>query len=528
MKNFLYITLICFLAFSCKKKDTSWTTDWGAPIVSDTLTLSNFMNDSTLTSSDQATIDVDLTRTLLDIGIKDIIKIPDTTISQFFSPLLNINNVQPGFTFVNSIEEHTFDLNGIELKKIRTAKGKIKVKVYNPLATKVFYTIQLPGTTKNGVMFEQTYSVDAGSITQPQTSEEILDLSGYDLDLRGESGFSFNKLQSKLAIKTDPNGSVVSINSQHDFKFDGTLYDLEIDYAKGYFGNQVVSDTSTFQIPYFNNVVSGSIDIPATNLLFSIENGMKVSLKGKVTHAKNTNYSSNSVTLNSSEIGSDFYVSPATGSWSSLNPSQQTKSFNSTNSNIEQYIENLGSEHEIGYQFQLNPWGNVSGGADEIFPNSKIKVKVNLQMPLSLGADGLTLRDTFNFDLNQDPTKIHANSGTITLNATNAFPISCEPVLYFMDENNFILHTIIGSSQIPSSKLGNMNPQNGLFEKKSSVQFVLPETLVSDLSKIKFVLVEARFDTPNYQTGINEQQSIPFGAYLAVKLNIKLNGTIIY
>jgi hypothetical protein len=149
-------------------------------------------------------------------------------------------------------------------------------------------------------------------------------------------------------------------------------------------------------------------------------------------------------------------------------------------------------------------------------------------MPLSLGADGLTLRDTFNFDLNQDTTKIHANSGTITLNATNAFPISCEPVLYFMDENNFILHTIIGSSQISSSKLGSVNPQNGLFEKKSSVQFVLPEALVSDLNKIKFVLVEARFDTPNYQTGINEQQSIPFGAYLAVKLNLKLNGTIIY
>lgn len=528
MKNLLYVTLICLLAFSCKKKDTSWKTDWGAPMISDTLTLSNFMNDSTLTTSNETTIDVDLTRTLLDIGIKDIVKIPDTTITQFFSPLLNINNVLPGFTFVNSIEEHTIDLNGIELKKIRISNGKIKVKVYNPLSTRVFYTIQLPGTTKNGVMFEQTYSVDAGTISQPQTAEEILDLSGFDIDLRGESGFSFNALQSRLAIKTDPNGSVVSINSQHDFKFDGTLYDLEIDYAKGYFGNQIVSDTSTFQIPYFNNVIGGSIDIPATNLLFTIENGMKVSLKGKVTQAKNTNYASNSVSLNSSEIGSDFYVSPATGSWSSLNPSEQTKSFNSTNSNIEQYIENLGSQHEIGYQFQLNPWGNVSGGADEIFPNSKIKVKVNLQMPLSLGADGLTLRDTFNFDLQQDATKIHANSGIITLNATNAFPISCEPILYFMDENNFIMHTVIGSSQISSSKLGSVNPQNGLFEKKSSVEFVLPEALISDLNQLKFVIIEARFDTPNYQTGMNEQQNIPFGAYLAVKLNIKLNGTIIY
>jgi hypothetical protein len=65
-------------------------------------------------------------------------------------------------------------------------------------------------------------------------------------------------------------------------------------------------------------------------------------------------------------------------------------------------------------------------------------------------------------------------------------------------------------------------------EKKSSVEFNLPAELVSDLSKIKFVAVEARFDTPNSQTGLNEQQTIPYGAFLVIKLNVKLNGTIIY
>ena len=149
-------------------------------------------------------------------------------------------------------------------------------------------------------------------------------------------------------------------------------------------------------------------------------------------------------------------------------------------------------------------------------------------MPLQIGADGLTLRDTFNFDLSQDPTKIHANSGIITLNATNAFPISCEPVLYFMDENNFTLHTVVGSAQISSSNLGALNPQSGLTEKKSSVEFVLPAALVSDLDKIRLIAVEARFDSPNTQTGMNEQQNIPFGAFLAVKLHLKLNGTLVY
>jgi hypothetical protein len=65
-------------------------------------------------------------------------------------------------------------------------------------------------------------------------------------------------------------------------------------------------------------------------------------------------------------------------------------------------------------------------------------------------------------------------------------------------------------------------------EKNSNLEFDLPQALISDLNKIKYVIVEARFDSPNYQTGLNEQQSIPYGAFLAVKLNIKLNGTIIY
>jgi len=528
VKYIFYIGLFSFLIASCKKKDTTWNTDWATPIISDTLKLNNLFNDSTLTTTNQTTIDVDLTRTLLNIRLSDIITIPVTTITQIFSPLFSLNNVQPGTSFVNTVEEHNFDLQDVQLKKIRTSAGKIKVKVFNPLNTKVYYTVQLPGATKNGVVFEQTYFVNAGTIVQPSTAEEELELSGYDIDLTGESGLSFNKLQSKLSIKTDPDGPIVSINSQNDFKFEVLFSGLKVDYAKGYFGNQVISDTSLFTIPYLTNIISGNIDIPATNLTFLIENGMKVSLKGRLTHAENTNVENNTVALNSTEIGADFYVSPATGSWASLQPSEQSINFNSTNSNIEQYIENLGTEHKVGYQLQLNPWGNISGGADEVFPNSRIKVKINVEMPLQVGAEGLTLRDTFDFNLNQDPTKIHANSGLITVNATNAFPVSCEPVLYFMDENNFVMHTVLGSSQIASSILGSFNIQSGLFEKKSSVGFILPAPLIADLDKIKFVAIEARFDTPNGTTGINEQQSIPYGAFLAVKMNVKLNGTIVY
>jgi hypothetical protein len=131
--------------------------------------------------------------------------------------------------------------------------------------------VQLPGVTKNGSVFEQTYFVDAGSIAQPASSQEELNLEGYDIDLTGESGLNYNRLQSKIAIKTDENGPVVSITSQHDFKFDGEISGIKIDYAKGYFGSQLISDTSNVLISQLNSVIGGSLDIPGPDLTFTIE-----------------------------------------------------------------------------------------------------------------------------------------------------------------------------------------------------------------------------------------------------------------
>ncbi|NCA21827.1 MAG: hypothetical protein EBS86_11915, partial [Crocinitomicaceae bacterium] len=208
-------------------------------------------------------------------------------------------------------------------------------------------------------------------------------------------------------------------------------------------------------------------------------------------------------------------------------PSTQQLNFDENNSNIKNYLENLGSNQTIGYKLQLNPWGNTSGGNDEIFPFSKIKLKVKAQLPLALSTNGLTLKDTFDLNLEQDLSKTHVESGVISLNATNSFPLSCDAVLYLMDSTNVILHTVVANSQISSSLMGAIDNIDGLYKKKSKVDFILNEAALKDINKIKKVMVEASFNTPNPSNGINELQSIPLGAFLAVKLNVKLNTKII-
>jgi len=526
MKN--KISIILFLALvACKKKDTTWNTDWSAPAVSDTLRLTSLFNDTTLEASANNSINVDLTRTILNIGLSDFVTIPDTTIKQNFNPAASLNNVPPGYQFVNSIKEHEIALNPIQLKNIHVSQGTIRVKVSNPMGTKAFFTIQLPGVTRNGAVFQQNYVVDAGTVLNPGIAEEILDISNYDIDLRGEQGVDFNIIQSRLIIKTDPDGPAISIAPSNTFRFEATFSGLKIDYAKGYFGNQVFEELSSFTVPYFNNITEGSITLPNTALQVIIENGMKLSLKGKITQASNTNVNGTTVNLSSNQLNTTFYISPATGVWNTLTPTYQQLNFDENNSNIKNYLENLGSTHQIGYQLQLNPWGNTSGGNDEVFPFSKIKIKVKAQLPLALSANGLTLKDTFDLDLKQDNSKTHIESGIISMNATNAFPLSCDAVLYLMDSSNVILHTIVANSQISSALLGALDASDGLYKKKSKVDFVLTDAALKDINKIKKVMVEARFDTPNPVSGLSEMQSIPLGAFLAVKLNVKLNTKII-
>lgn len=522
MINKVLIFCVFLAFFSCTKKETAWNIDLEAPLLHDTLSLANWMNDSSLTSSN-GEIQVNLTRTLLDLGLSDLIQIPDTSIVQLFSPIFTLNNIPPGTTFVNAIEEHSFDLEDVQLKNIRVLDGRVKVKVLNPLGTKVLFKVQLPGVTKNGAVFEHNYSVEAGTIASPNVQEEWLDISDYQIDLRGQSGLEYNVLQTKLTLSTDPNGPQVSISSSYDFKFEASLESIKVDYAKGYFGSKIFADTALFQLNFMNKILEGSLDLPEMAMQINIENGMKVPLRGQLHYLKNTNQNGNVVQLTAPSIGPSVYVTPATGSWSSLQSNGVQLDFDATNSNLESFLENLGANNEVAYEVQLNPWGNTSAGNDEVFPNSRLKVTASAQLPLKLGLNGLTLRDTFNIELSQNQSSSHVQSGVVSLDVINGFPFSCDPVLYFMNENGQIIHSMIGSSQISSCEMAAIDPMDGLKKQPSHIEFLLDQATISDLKNIKKVIVEARFDSPNVSTGLSEPKQVQSNAFLSFKLRMKLN-----
>lgn len=526
MKNILLIATVYLALTSCKKQATSWDTELGAPLINDTLDLSKLTDNQTLVGNANGTLDLDLTKTILDLGLADIVSIPDTQVIQIFNPAIALN-VPAGFNVFNETEEHTIDIPGVQLKKIRVYSGKIDLNVYNPLPTSVTFNVTLPGVYKNGILFQQSLTVGAGDNANPTVGTGSLDLSGYEMDLRGINGISFNILQASVVAVTDPTGPAVSVTPAQQFKVEATLKDIALDYARGYFGNQVFSDTTGLTVDYLNNIVSGLVDVNNIQLSLSLSNGMKVPVKSELTLIENVNSTGNSVALSAPCIGQDLYLAPAVGAWDNLIPSTQQIQINSQNSNVEQVFENLGATMNLGYKITINPNGNVNGGWDEIFSTSRLKVDLHAQMPLQLQADQLTLADTFAVSLTQNTAKTHVTGGYFQLDASNAFPMQCQMKLSFLDANSQVIEETIGDALVLSAVAGTQNA-SGMYVKNSSVKFYLSKTLMEQINQVKYIRVEGILDTPNPSGSANQQVSIPMGAFLHVRLKAKLQTQIVY
>lgn len=489
----VYFAVLLVVVISCRKEKASWNSNWVFPLVTDTLGVEKFLNDTTLEVNPDNSLQFILQRDVFDIDLFSLIDIPDTTIIQTFSIAFSSLTLAPGTEYVNQTEEHVFALDDAVLFQARTKSGKAIITVENPVETATTFNVELPGVTKNGQVFSQTESVPAaqGSISGVRSFE--LDLTGYTIDMRGENGNAYNILQSKMNVSTDPNGAAVTITNSDIVKFKVKFEDLKFDYAKGYFGSTEISDTTTLNLEILENITDGMINLDAVNFNLFLSNGIKVMGQGAITHLKSTNFQGNTIGLTHPQLNEYFNIDPASGSWGTLNPFVYQMPFNDGNSNILTFLEHLGSSYELGYGIKVNPWGNVSAGGDEIFPNSRLKLRLEADFPLSVGADNLSIVDTFEVNLDEQNNTFRIQSGSFLLKTKNTFPFGGLAELTLLDEDGSVLGTVNSSDEIDPAALTASGNSHELVENE--LFFQISEAIINDLPLVKSIVVHIRVNS---------------------------------
>jgi hypothetical protein len=500
---------------------TSWDTNWIAPILNDSLLISDFINDSTLELNADNSIQFILNRKLVDLDLAELIELPDTNITQVYTTSFPSLTLSPGTNFVNEIEEHDFELNGAVLSNARLISGTAIITIENPLPTVGIFEIEFPGVSKNGVTYSRIEEVPAANGDSNGLKRFELDLSYYSIDMRGENGNAYNKLQTKMTVQTSPNGPSVTITNQDVVKFRVDFEGLSVDYAKGYFGSRSFTDTAEVTIDALANITAGSISLDEIDFDLTISNGIKVAAQGKVVLFESNNYNNTVVSLTHPEFNQFLNLDPAQGALSSFTPSEKILNFKNGNSNIAPFLENLGYKYKVGYEIKINPWGNVSGGNDEIFPSSRVGVNLNADFPLNLGVNNLTIQDTFEVDFLSDERFVKAKEGKFILKSENSFPFGGGVELFLLNENKEELGVISSNQVLEAAQLNTTS--NGHVQNDQVIEFEINNEIANKLVDVKHIILKISVNsayTPSNIVNVNSR--LKFLLRTSLKLNAEL------
>ena len=492
--------LIVFTILSCRKdfERPNWDVDLLAPLIKTTLALEDLLPDSVVQTNPDTSLKLVYQTNIFDVDMDSLFKIPDTAITEVY--LIPISSVAgPGTSFFSNDEERTLSVNnGVELNYVEVESGYIELEIFSEIKEKIIVTYTIPSATKAGDTLVLKETIPAGTLTQDGYFKKQFDLSGYELDLTGISKSEINTLVTRAEGTVDTNAAgPVTITAGEKITYVNKLVDIVPYFVRGYFGNQQlqfgpeVSNTTAF-----NMIASGILDLEQVDVNIEFKNGIGVDAQLILNQfaTNNTNTGSNAI-LSHSSIGTPINLNRSQLTYSNPEVSYTTYNINmsTSNSNIDQLIENFPNEILYDLNLNVNPFGNISGGNDFIYKKHSLETNLNVEFPLSIVANSLTLQDTVDFSLPEEGESGRIIDGTLFLYANNGYPFDANIQLALYDEDMNFLQNLTVNNQIQSAPVDVALKVTN--KKESVISIPLSTADVDKLYLTKYIMLRIGFST---------------------------------
>lgn len=432
----------------------------------------------------------------------------------------------PSQDIINQDQETIYNLSGgAKLKFINVHSGKLQMTVHSAIKQLVHFNYGFPGATDQfGGSINLTSDLPPAPVGGLSSLTKEYDLAGYRLDLTGLNHTSFNSFVNHIAASIDSTGQVQTLSFADSIYIDYGLVDIIPEYIEGFLGQQILTlGPEEVNFDLFKNIQSGSISLEDVNVGIDIENGVGVNARLNLYELTAVNSKKNqSVSLTNSLINSPQNLAGATDP--PLTPSLLSFLLNTSNSNIKNLVEVLPDKMKYKIDLFINPNGNTSNYNDFAYYNSPLNVNLNINMPLSLQADGLVFQDTVAFDLSNASAKgLDAiKDGVFSVFADNGFPLQASLQLYLYDEwGGFLDSLIVAPHTILAAPLNSNCKVSEIM--RSTLQVLADANKMNKIRNAKKAVVRAVFDT---------KSTTPCGIYTKIystyNLSVKLTGRFTY
>lgn len=430
-------------------------------------------------------------------GSKGVPVLIDTT--NFINAKLTVSNLHPltatalwpAQNLIN--DSYYFGIEGlnVELKESLIGSGKAKIILTSTLKDSTRFTYRLPTATKDGKPFEKYILLSPAPPGGVSTHIEEESMEGYHFDFSGANNDSFNLSFNQVIASIDSTGVMKTISKGDSIYVELAFENLRPRYARGYLNDTILnSGLSDEKLDIFNRIESGNLQLHNASLQVEVENNIGVDLDIRVNDLKSINSRKSSVvSLSGSEINKPLHIVRAQdrGNATNVQGSFTSLTIDRSNSNLDDFINNLPDKIQYDVELHANPLGNTSFWNDFIYDSRFLNLNLVLDVPLELSASGLTLADTVDIDLSgQEFEKI--KEGVLHAFFSNSFPVEAKVQINVLDQGGTIVDSLfITPAIISAAPVGSDGKTSAVTETRIDVPV--------DQSKIKNIFNGNKLNT---------------------------------
>jgi hypothetical protein len=529
--------LIIAISSSCLKGNfklskiagSFWEPDVAIPLINSNLSLNEILTVSNANGNFSVGADNLITLVykgnLFSLMAKDFIQIPNQLLANQASigntALINgFNSATVPFQFTFPAVATTLNFNPgtgaqtIDSLKLRNGLLSINLKSYYPQQTE--FKITIPNARKNGNVFSQTLSIPPATAPNYSAQNFSFDLSEYKISLI-ENGLP-NKLKVEFETKLIKTSNEPIANTNDKIEYSLNFANLAFQYLYGNIGYQLLApNKDTVAISIFNNVLSGSINLPDAVLKIKINNSFGVPIRAQFEEL--TGLNPNAIT--------PIYPFSGPGVTQVLDIHKptflggtDTTNFvlDHSNSNVlDVFGQNTPKYVIYKLKAESNPPPQPMPITNFMADTSRFKVDMEINMPLSGRIGKIIFQDTIQFRF-QEVNELQSLS--LITYFKNGFPLEANVQVYFADSLGLVIDSLMQNNQIlmPGAPVNIAGRVTGPTENTTEINY--PAAKIANLSKVRKVYVKATTATSTYQNNPNTIVKI-YGDY---RLEVKISG----
>ena len=523
----LFFGLFFIISVVACKKPTSWDVDVAIPLAKSHLNISNFFGDTIFQADPSGLLHIAFSKTLINYTMDSLVKLPDTTVNIGYSFFFT-QNLNPGVVLYTNAasndKEIEFDVsNGVELNKAIVKSGYLKIEYLNTYAQPLDFNYVINSASLWGT------PLTVNQVIAGNTSfTKLYNLNGYHINLTGETGNKVNTLVQTYTIATSPSGVADVLQPGQGLIIKLSFVDVIPEYVQGYFGQQDLSfgpDSSSLGL--LGNFTPSNLQLTQSSINFRIINEFGIEMSSSINNMKSIKTSPpNIVTLNAGNLLQSINVNRANKTNNPSNPVFpwiKQININSSNSNLNPFLQNL--PNYLGYSIKatLNPLGNISAGNDFAYYGRGLQVIADVDIPLALSANYFGLVNYSKVDLTQLKELKDVNSCEIVMEARNNYPFKAQIQGYMLNDQNQVIDSLFvpGLNIIESAITDGSNVVLNYVDSK--LEAVFDKTKIDNLTQCKQIKFVSYLFLPNQPTPIkiNEDSYLDLVVHAYVNYNAK-------